>query len=116
MIGAALCGISAMIMMALFAWLFMTWTARAHEALPTAAMPNGWRYEVSCCSNFDCREVPGSAITEGPNGYVINRTGEVIPMTDPKVKASPDGEFHWCSVGGQNDSRTICLYVPPRGF
>jgi len=39
-IGAALCGLSAMIVVAGFMWLFMTWTAKAHEALPTAAMPS----------------------------------------------------------------------------
>jgi hypothetical protein len=83
---------------------------RAHEA------PSGWKYPISCCSNYDCREVAESAIIERPEGYVIKTTGEVIPMTDRKVRPSPDGVFHWCSVGGRADSRTICLFVPPRGF
>lgn len=40
MIGAALCGLSAMVTVAVIAWLFFTLTAHAHEAQPTAAMPS----------------------------------------------------------------------------
>ena len=82
----------------------------AHDA------KSGWIYPLECCSNYDCREVEKADIVEGPQGYVIKTTGEVIPMTDAKVKASPDGEFHWCSRGGTQDGDTICLFVPPRGF
>jgi cupin superfamily acireductone dioxygenase involved in methionine salvage len=32
------------------------------------------------------------------------------------VKNSPDGVYHWCSVAGANDSKTICLFVPPKGY
>ena len=85
-------------------------SARAHDA------PTGWKYPLSCCSGFDCREVPASAVEEGPSGYVIKTTGEIIPMSDRKVRMSPDGVFHWCSVAGKNDGKTICLFVPPRGF
>lgn len=88
----------------------LTTDTRAHDA------PSGWTYPLACCSNYDCREVPDEAILEGPDGYVIRATGEVIPMSDRKVRPSPDGIFHWCSVGGRPDSKTICLFVPPRGF
>ena len=94
-------------------------SAYPHEALPTAAKPQGWSYPFSCCSGFDCREVttgPQGTIREKPEGYVVARTGEVIPYSDPRIKDSPDGEFHWCSVAGADDSRTICLFVPPRSF
>jgi hypothetical protein len=84
--------------------------AFAHNA------PSGWAYPMACCYNVDCREVQASTVKEGPKGYVIRSTGEVIPMTDSRVKDSPDGEFHWCSVAGANNTRTICLFVPPRGF
>ncbi|MER9355531.1 hypothetical protein NKI61_19875 [Mesorhizobium sp. M0514] len=77
--------------------------------------PTGWAYPQNCCSGIDCREVPDADIIEGARGYEIRKTHELIPMTDPKVKMSPDGKFHWCSVGGLNDSRTICLFVPGRG-
>jgi hypothetical protein len=90
--------------------------AQAHEAMPTAAQPNGWRYPFSCCSGYDCRAVPEAAISERPEGYVIVGTGEVLPYRDARLKDSPDGEFHWCSVAGANDGRTICLFVPPRAF
>lgn len=94
---------------------------RAHDALPTAAQPLGWSYPLACCSGYDCREVgEGSAsavrVHERGAHYVISTTGEVIPETDRRVKPSPDGVFHWCSKGGRDDSATICLFVPPKGF
>ena len=88
----------------------------AHDALPTAAQPDGWKYPFSCCSGYDCRAVPQTAISEKPDGYVIENTGEVLGYQDARLKDSPDGEFHWCSVAGANNGRTICLFVPPRSF
>ena len=85
-------------------------SAPAHDA------PKGWTYPFSCCSGFDCREVSAEAISERPDGYVIGNTGEVVAYSDKRVKNSPDGEFHWCSVDGANDSRTICLFVPPQAY
>lgn len=84
--------------------------ALAHEA------KSGWSYPYACCSNQDCREVPASAVSERPEGYVINPTGEVVAYSDRRVKISPDGVYHWCSIAGEDNSRTICLFVPPRLF
>ncbi|PWJ88411.1 hypothetical protein C8D77_111134 [Mesorhizobium loti] len=84
--------------------------AHSHDA------PTGWSYPQNCCSGIDCREVPDADIIEGARGYEIRNTHELIPMTDPKVKMSPDGRFHLCTVGGLDDSRTICLFAPSRGF
>lgn len=91
-------------------------SAMAHDALPTSAKPQGWSYPFSCCSGYDCRAVPENAISERPEGYVIDGTGEVVGYRDVRLKNSPDGEFHWCSVAGADDSRTICLFVPPRSY
>lgn len=82
----------------------------AHEA------KSGWRYPAVCCSDYDCREVAPRQISERPEGYVIATSGEVVPYTDRRVRQSPDGVFHWCSVAGKDDTRTICLFVPPRAF
>jgi len=90
--------------------------AAAHDAKPTAAKPQGWSYPFSCCSGYDCREVSAKQISERPEGYVIQGTGEVLAYSDGRLKDSPDGEFHWCSVAGADDSKTICLFVPPRSF
>ena len=90
--------------------------ARAHDAIATSAKPQGWSYPYSCCSGIDCREVSAKAISERPEGYVIKGTGEVVAYSDTRIKDSPDGEYHWCSVAGANDSRTICLFVPPNSF
>lgn len=84
--------------------------ARAHDA------PAGWKYPFSCCSGYDCRPVPTKSVSEGPGGYVIKPTGELITYSDTRVRNSPDGEFHWCSVAGADDGRTICLFVPPRAY
>jgi len=82
--------------------------AAAHDA------PSGWIYPVSCCSDYDCREVADANILERPEGYVIKATGETLAMTDYRVRPSPDGRYHWCSVKGRPDGWTICLFVPPR--
>ena len=60
--------------------------------------------------------MPQAAISERPEGYVIEGTGEVVAYQDRRLKDSPDGEFHWCSVAGKNDGKTICLFVPPRSY
>ena len=89
----------------------------AHDALPTAAKPQGWAYPFACCADFDCEAVPESAIVEGARGYEIRSTGELIPMSDRRVKDSPDGQFHWCAHrAGLDAGKTICLFVPPRSF
>jgi len=84
--------------------------ALAHQA------PTGWTYPWACCHDMDCREVKSTSIRESPKGYVIRSTGEIIPMTDSRIRNSPDGEYHWCSVAGRDNTRTICLFVPPRDF
>lgn len=97
-------------------WVVGAGMAFAHDAMPTAAKPNGWSYPFACCSGYDCRMVPQTAISERPEGYVIDGTGEVVGHRDVRLKNSPDGEFHWCSVAGADDGRTICLFVPPRSY
>lgn len=94
----------------------MAMPAAAHDAKPTAARPQGWKYPFSCCSGYDCREVSSKQVSEKPEGYVIKGTGEIVAYSDARLKDSPDGEFHWCSVAGADDSRTICLFVPPRSY
>lgn len=84
--------------------------ALAHDA------PTGWSYPYSCCSGYDCRAVEPKLISERPEGYVIIGTGEIVAYSDKRIRYSPDGEYHWCSVAGRDDSRTICLFVPARSF
>jgi hypothetical protein len=90
--------------------------AAAHDAKPTPAQPNGWSYPFSCCSGMDCHEVADQAVLEGPRGYVIKLTGELIMSRDTRIKDSPDGHFHQCTVAGEATGRTICLFVPPRAY
>jgi hypothetical protein len=106
----------------LFVVVFLVATARAHEAIPTASQPLGWTYPWSCCSGMDCRVIGDTNSTdrvhviEAEDGYRFTTSTEVIPYNDKKIKESPDGLFHWCTKGGKDDSDTICLFVPPKGF
>ncbi|MDN2581605.1 hypothetical protein [Aquibium sp. ELW1220] len=84
--------------------------AIAHDAA------SGWSYPLACCSGFDCRQVSAARVAETPDGYVIASTGEVVGYADGRIRTSPDGEFHWCSVAGADDGDTICLFVPPKLF
>jgi hypothetical protein len=100
----------------LWSTLALSAPAYAHDAVPTAAKPQGWSYPFSCCSGYDCREVQSTSISQRPEGYVIKGTGEVIAYSDKRIKYSPDGVYHWCSVAGANDGKTICLFVPPSSY
>jgi len=102
-------GVGAICATAFFLWSYATPSA-AHDA------PAGWKYPYACCSGIDCRPVAKKQISERPEGFVIQNTGEVIASSDTRLRNSPDGEYHWCSVAGEEHSRTICLFVPPRGF
>lgn len=84
--------------------------ALAHEA------KTGWLYPAECCSDKDCRELAADLISERPAGYVVRLTGEQIPYTDSRIRPSPDGVYHWCSMQGRDDTLTICLFVPPNSF
>jgi hypothetical protein len=88
---------------------------RAHDAIPTAAQPLGWMYPMECCSNYDCRRAAGKGeVVETKHGYNVP-SGEVIDFADKRIKNSPDGEFHWCTVAGLGQ-QTLCLFAPPRGY
>lgn len=85
-------------------------TARSHDA------PSGWKYPWSCCSGHDCRPVSSKWIQQSGGAYIIPTTGEAVPYTDKRIKSSPDGEYHWCSRNGMDDTPTICLFVPQNLF
>ena len=65
--------------------------AAAHEA------PVGWKYPWACCANHDCQQLSDTGISERKDGYVVNKTGEVVAYADKRVKDSPDGLYHWCA-------------------
>ena len=106
-----------MFAIAVFIIAVLVSSAIAHDAKPTAAMPQGWSYPFACCANYDCRTTHTGEVLEKPEGYVIAGTGEVVPMSDKRVKDSPDGDFHWCAhQAGLDAGKTICLFVPPRSY
>ncbi|WP_083656335.1 hypothetical protein [Mongoliimonas terrestris] len=83
-------------------------SAVAHQA------PGGWTYDMVCCSSMDCRPVSAEEVQATRVGWRIARTGEVIPYA--LVRHSRDGDFHRCSVGGLDETKTICLYAPEMTF
>lgn len=91
--------------------------AYAHEAPKSVSQPLGWTYGWECCSLRDCAPVEKSGIGETSTGYVIRQTGEVIAYGDTRIKRSKDELYHRCTPAGDMDApRSICLYVPDRGF
>lgn len=95
--------------------LALAMQADAHQAEPTAMQPLGWSYPVNCCSNQDCRKIPASWVREQPDGSYRLPTGEVVAHGDHRRKDSPDGQYHWCQIGGSPKGATICLFIPPPG-
>lgn len=83
--------------------------AFAHEAA------KGWSYPYNCCHDQDCRPIDAATIREIKSGWLVP-SGEVVAFSDPRIKVSPDGDWHWCSKNGSASGRTICLFVPPRLF
>lgn len=84
-------------------------SAFSHEA------PTGWSFDPMCCGSFDCYQVQDDAIGEGPDGYVVRETGEIIPYQSYRAKNSPDGLTYRCSVGGDPQAHTYCIYKPKGG-
>ena len=64
----------------------------------------------------NCRPIKANQVRAGYDGYLILSSGEVVVYSDSRVKHSPDGDYHWCSNGGRDNGRTICLFVPEQLF
>lgn len=95
--------------------------AYPHDALPTAAQPQGWSYPFSCCAGFDCREIPASAVQERPDGYHVTLRPGQHPMVKAPMsfvwpyataRSAPDGLYHAC-ISAQ--SKPLCFFAGARG-
>lgn len=82
---------------AFFSLLAISGKLRAHE----------W-YPPGCCSGKDCYAIPASDVRLVADGWLVIRTNETID----KRGFSPDGQYHRCSLNGDRDARTICLFIP----
>lgn len=108
--------------------------AFAHDAIPTAEQPLGWRYDWECCSSLDCARVDKRNVTEGPEGVTVRLAkgdhpmllwdAEItIPYSSKQLRVSKDGDFHVCHDrqfikpdGTRYEGKFLCVYLPPRGF
>jgi hypothetical protein len=89
---------------ALFGASFLSGPSQSHD----------W-YPADCCSGFDCYAIDETDVEVTDRGWRIVRTGEVIEygqVSRPSERESQDGQFHRCSVGGDPDADTLCLFVP----
>lgn len=123
---AALASLGAVVAGLVLAWLIVS-PADAHDAMPTAAQPEGWRYDAACCHgntvNGDCQAIPNSTVTPIPGGFSITlRPGEHRLVTKPhsytieqsKVRESRDGRYHACLY--PTEDKLQCFYAPPMSF
>ena len=77
---------------------------------------SGWTYGWECCSGRDCEELPNGSVLPTPEGWSVERIGEVIPYSDGRLKESKDSQFHLCTYQyGKKKGDVRCLYVPRFG-
>ena len=72
-------------------------------------------YDLDCCHDRDCAPVADGAVVEDAAGFLVVATGQRVDRGSPKVRLSPDGRWHLCTLGGVPDGAILCLYVPGRG-
>jgi hypothetical protein len=72
-------------------------------------------YDWDCCSDRDCQPVAEGMVAEESGGYRVLLTNQFIDRNSPKVRMSPDGRWHVCTLGGNLGGSVLCLYVPGRG-
>jgi hypothetical protein len=85
--------------------------ARSHE----------W-YPRECCAGGDCYAISADEVEALPDGtWRIKATGEIFYGANAaqvhRVKFSPDGGFHRCSLNHDRKEPSICLFIPmPNGY
>lgn len=80
----------------------------------SSADAHDW-YPRDCCSGQDCYAIDEAEVELTEAGWEVMRTGEIIEHNGRRERMSEDGQFHRCSLGGDPDSRTLCLFVPSMG-
>ena len=99
--------------------------AGAHSPAYVHDAPSGWQYPLACCSNGDCYQIDESELVEYKQYWVVRRTKEIflkpesgnVPGLDNAsvtgvATYSPDGLFHRCSIQGDPENGSFCLFVP----
>lgn len=91
----------------------------------------GWAYPISCCADYDCKEIPSERVQTLPQGYKITLwPGDhefvtqgiwfLIDYGDKRLKDSPDGYYHICITDAEPTrpwtSKVVCLFVPPQAY
>ena len=55
-----------------------------------------WLYERHCCDVRDCAPVADKIVTETPEGFTLNDTGEFVERGSPKIRKPINEEYHVC--------------------
>lgn len=76
-------------------------------------------YDYVCCHDRDCRPIAFDDVRVTPQGYVLVRTGTVIPFGDSRIRMTPaediEQRYHLCTTTGKMTGMILCLYVPQGG-
>lgn len=94
--------------------LIALWVAAWLGAFDIEARAHDW-FPPNCCSGFDCKVIPQSAVKASKGGFVLPGNPEVVPYNSPKIRQTPpegEGNFALCTRGGAPDGEVICLYIP----
>lgn len=69
-------------------------------------------YDGECCSDNDCAPVKTDVESDFTN-KVYRWDNWVVPFNDPRIRHSPDGQFHACIL--PYTKKLQCLYIPHGG-
>lgn len=107
-------------------WLF--WII-LFSFLGSPALAHSW-YDTSCCSGYDCHQIPLETVKVTREGYQVtippgvhdrapNGWSELVPYRingtiNTRIRNSGDSEYHACISPAIKD-HILCLYRPPGG-
>jgi hypothetical protein len=110
-----------------FIAVLATGKAWTHDAMPSSAMPQGWKFDGWCCNGDgntgDCQQIPDTSVHAVAGGYEITlKPGEHRLVTKPHtyskaqsdVRDAPDGRYYACLYPTEDILR--CFYAPPMSY
>lgn len=86
-------------------------------AISSEASSHSW-YEVSCCSDRDCKPVADGVVVERADGVHVEGHG-VLSRTDSRLRWSRDDSDHICetaATGYGTSRKLVCVYRKPNGM
>lgn len=89
---------------------------RSSYARESVKPVHSW-YPKECCMQLDCAPINANLIKRTSTGWYLVESRETLGFKDPRVRPSPDQDFHRCMEEfWEPDSKTLCLFVPRLGI